>query len=60
MLCGVILFYHEWLVMAIAAVILGLAMPAILNYFLPDAISAKKTPDEKITPSSKTNLSNKD
>ncbi len=23
--------------MAIAAVILGLAMPAILNYFLPDA-----------------------
>ena len=44
-LCGVILFVHEWLVMA--AVILGLAMPAILNYFLPDAISAKKTPDEK-------------
>ena len=39
-LCGVILFVHEWLVMAIA-------MPAILNYFLPDAISAKKTPDEK-------------
>ena len=33
--------------MAIAAVILGLAMPAILNYFLPDAISVKKTPDEK-------------
>jgi len=46
-LCGVILFVHEWLVMAIAAVILGLAMPAILNYFLPDAISVKKTPDEK-------------
>ena len=46
-LCGVILFVHEWLVMAIAAVILGLAMPAILNYILPDAISAKKTPDEK-------------
>ena len=46
-LCSVILFVHEWLVMAIAAVILGLAMPAILNYFLPDAISVKKTPDEK-------------
>ena len=46
-LCGVILFVHEWLVMAIAAVILGLAMPAILNYLLPDAISAKKTPNEK-------------
>ena len=46
-LCGVILFVHEFLVMAIAAVILGLAMPPILNYFLPDALSAMKAPDEK-------------
>ena len=46
-LCGVILFVHEFLVMAIAAVILGLVMPAILNYFLPDALSAMKAPDEK-------------
>ncbi len=44
-LCGTILFAHGFLITAIAAVIIGLVIPALLKQLMPDILDAMKEKD---------------